>query len=134
MPARPRLRLFDDRSPYVDRFGALLTLTGIAVVTLSLTGLGRPGACLVTDAILPSGFFGTPRPPTAFMYFSLTTVTTVGYGDLAPVSDLGRLLAMVEALIGQVFLVTLVALLVGLLGERWRTGRAAAESRDDPDK
>lgn len=243
MPARPRLRLFDDRSAHVDRFGALLALTGVALVTLSLTGLGRPGTgvtglvgtavttvivgttlllalrasgvargwvltadvlvgvtalaavagaavglasptpadievtvapdmwavlavlapvvvvrrllqhhevtmrtlqgaisaylliplafqfiFLTADEALPGGFFGTPRPPTAFMYFSLTTVTTVGYGDLAPTSDIGRLLATVEALIGQVFLVTFVALLVGLLGERWRVSRSP-ESR-----
>ena len=83
------------------------------------------------DALLPGGFFGSPKPPTAFMYFSLTTVTTVGYGDLAPASDVGRLLATVEALLGQVFLVTFVALLVGLLGERWRTNRSAAGPDND---
>lgn len=81
---------------------------------------------LAVDELLPGGFFGSPKPPTAFMYFSLTTVTTVGYGDLAPASDVGRLLATVEALLGQVFLVTFVALLVGLLGERWRANRSAA--------
>ena len=204
MPARPRLRLFDDRSPYVDRFGVLLVLTGIVIVTLSLTGLGRPGDGLVgnlgtalttvivgltlllalrasgvarawlrtadvlvgivaaaallgaavtlaadnpaevevtiapdlwavlavlapvvivrrllqhrevtmrtlagaistyllipvafqfvflfVDGLLPNGFFGRPQPPTSFMYFSLTTVTTarrslrlVGFNDI----------------------------------------------------
>jgi uncharacterized protein (DUF983 family) len=86
------------------------------------------------DAAIPGGFFGAPRPPTAFMYFSLTTVTTVGYGDLAPAADVGRLLATVEALVGQVFLVTFVALLVGLLGERWRVGGPAApEAQEDPE-
>jgi len=39
---------------------------------------------LFADGLLPNGFFGRPQPPTAFMYFSLSTVTTVGYGDLAP--------------------------------------------------
>ena len=84
---------------------------------------------LTVDDLLPGGFFGSPKPPTAFMYFSLTTITTVGYGDLAPASDVGRLLATVEALLGQVFLVTFVALLVGLLGERWRVNRSAAGPR-----
>jgi Ion channel len=50
----------------------------------------------------------------------------VGYGDLAPASDVGRLLAALEALLGQVFLVTFVALLVGLLAERWRVNRSPA--------
>ena len=43
---------------------------------------------LTVDEALPGGFFGSPRSTTSFMYFSLTTVTTVGYGDLAP--GLGR--------------------------------------------
>ncbi|MGI9666574.1 MAG: ion channel [Acidimicrobiia bacterium] len=53
---------------------------------------------------------------TAYMYFSLTTITTLGYGDLAPASELGRFLATGEALVGQVFLVTVVARIVALLG------------------
>ena len=48
---------------------------------------------LSVDELLPGGFFGSPKPPTAFMYFSLATITTVGYGDLAPAPDVGRLLA-----------------------------------------
>lgn len=52
---------------------------------------------------------------TDFMYFSLVTVTTVGYGDLSPGDDLPRLLATSEAVLGQVYLVTFVAMLVGLL-------------------
>ena len=234
------MRFFDDRSPHVDRFGALLALTAFTIVTLSLTGLGRPGGGLAglvgtaltsvivgatlllalrasgvarawrlvadvlvgfmvafallgvglslaipgadvevtidpdlwvalsllapvvvvrrllqhrevtmrtlqgaisayllipvafqfvfhtVDALLPGGFFGSPKPSTAFMYFSLTTVTTVGYGDLAPAPDVGRLLAALEALLGQVFLVTFVAMLVGLLAERWRVNRYPA--------
>ncbi|GMQ92764.1 MAG: hypothetical protein BMS9Abin12_0241 [Acidimicrobiia bacterium] len=59
-------------------------------------------------------FFGVEESTSSFMYFSLVTVTTVGYGDLAAVSDLGRYLATAEAIIGQVFLVTIVARLVSL--------------------
>lgn len=47
-------------------------------------------------------------------YFSFTTLTTLGYGDLTPTTNLGRCVAVLEALIGQVFLVTLVARLVSL--------------------
>ena len=46
------------------------------------------------------------------MYFSLVTISTVGFGDLAAASDLGRYFTTVEAIIGQVFLVTIVARLV----------------------
>jgi hypothetical protein len=69
-------------------------------------------------------FFGQEEPTTSFMYFSLTTLTTVGYGDLAAVTPLGRLLATSEAVIGQVYLVTFVAMLVALFAGRFLgTGR-----------
>jgi hypothetical protein len=55
-----------------------------------------------------------------FVYFSVVTITTLGYGDLTPATDIGRSLAMLETLFGQIFLVVLVAFLVGMLG-RGRT-------------
>lgn len=50
-------------------------------------------------------------------YFSFVTLTTLGYGDLTPDTDLGRAVATLEALTGQVFLVTAVALTVSRLGQ-----------------
>jgi Ion channel len=50
------------------------------------------------------------------LYFSFTTLTTVGYGDLVARSDPGHTLAVFEALIGQIYLVTVVSLIVGNLG------------------
>ncbi len=52
------------------------------------------------------------------LYFSFTTLTTVGYGDLTARSDLGHTIAVTEALIGQIYLVTVVAVLVSGLGRR----------------
>jgi len=57
------------------------------------------------------------------MYFSLVTVTTLGYGDLAAATNLGRLLSTTGAVIGQVYLVTFVAMLVALLAQSWRSTR-----------
>ncbi len=58
-------------------------------------------------------FTSTPNPSSAdFVYFSYITIATVGYGDLAPATNLGRMLAVTEALSGQLYLVTVVALLV----------------------
>ena len=57
------------------------------------------------------------------LYFSFTTLTTVGYGDTVARSDLGHTLAMFEALIGQIYLVTVVSLLVSNLGQSTRPGR-----------
>ena len=50
------------------------------------------------------------------LYFSFTTLTTVGYGDFTAVSDLGRTLSIFEALLGQIYLVTVVSLIVSNLG------------------
>jgi hypothetical protein len=50
-----------------------------------------------------------------YLYFSFTTLTTTGYGDLTAAADLGRSLAITEALIGQIYMVTVVALIVGNL-------------------
>jgi drug/metabolite transporter (DMT)-like permease len=47
------------------------------------------------------------------LYFSFVTITTVGYGDFTAAGGLGRALASLEALLGQVYLVTVVATIVG---------------------
>jgi hypothetical protein len=51
-----------------------------------------------------------------FLYFSFTTLTTTGYGDFTAGTDVGRSLAITEALIGQIYLVTVVALIIGNMG------------------
>ena len=50
-----------------------------------------------------------------FTYFSYATLTTVGYGDLVAASNLGRSFAIAEALLGQIYLVTVVALIIANL-------------------
>ena len=49
-----------------------------------------------------------------FTYFSLVTITTLGYGDIVPTTGLASSLATLEALVGQLYLVTTVAWLVGV--------------------
>jgi hypothetical protein len=57
------------------------------------------------------------------LYYSFTTLTTVGYGDLTSSSNLGHTLSVSEALVGQIYLVTVVSLIVANLGRgRPRTG------------
>ena len=48
------------------------------------------------------------------LYYSFTTLTTLGYGDITPASHFARMLAVTEAVVGQVILVVLVARLVGM--------------------
>lgn len=47
-------------------------------------------------------------------YFSIVTITTVGYGDIVPVSAAARAFANLEAIVGQLYLVIQVAWLVGM--------------------
>jgi hypothetical protein len=70
-------------------------------------------------------FFVTGEQPSTqnFQYFSFTTLTTLGYGDFTAAGDGGRAVAVLEAIIGQMFLATLVARLVA--GFRW-SDRVAA--------
>jgi Ion channel len=64
---------------------------------------------------------GSPDYPDDYLYFSFATITTTGYGDVVASSDIGRSLAITEALIGQIYLVTVVALIIGsLAGGRQR--------------
>ena len=48
------------------------------------------------------------------LYYSIVTMTTLGYGDILPVSPTARMVASMQAMFGQVYLVVLVARLVGL--------------------
>ena len=68
-------------------------------------------------------FFTTGAGDSAdFLYFSFSTLTTVGYGDLIAATNVGRSLAITEALLGQIYLVTVVALIVGNMRPRRADG------------
>jgi hypothetical protein len=67
------------------------------------------------------------------LYFSFTTLTTVGYGDLTARTNLGHTLSVSEALLGQIYLVTIVSLIVANLG-RSRPAGQAARSQMGPER
>ncbi len=83
------------------------------------------------DRIQSGPFFeGTPHPiGSDFIFFSYTTLTTTGYGNLVPGGQPGRMISGLEMMIGQIFLVTLVAGLVSL----WRPGEALRRRREQHD-
>jgi Ion channel len=62
-------------------------------------------------------FFASSAPATVSncLYFSFTTLATVGYGDLTARTNLGHTLSILEALMGQIYLVTVVSLIVSNL-------------------
>ena len=49
-----------------------------------------------------------------FQYYSLVTITTLGYGDITPVTEVAKAFSVLEAVVGQLYLVVAVAWLVGM--------------------
>jgi hypothetical protein len=103
------------RQPVIDRH----TIGGVISLYL-LIGLFYATVYAAIDAIDAAPFFSTVADAdySDFLYYSYVTVTTLGYGDLTTTLDFGRALSVTEALLGQVYLVTVVALVIGNLGAR----------------
>ena len=101
---------------------SVFTLLGLLFGYLFLA-LGR----LKSGAV----FAGVPHASARdYLFFSYTTLTTTGYGNLVPSGDIGQILSVFEMLVGQIFLVTLVARLVSVWRPRARTANDA-EARDE---
>ncbi len=64
------------------------------------------------EPFIPKGF--TPVDFSHFVYYSFVTLTTLGYGDIVAVTNPARTLSMLEAIVGQLYLVVLVTRLVGM--------------------
>jgi hypothetical protein len=71
---------------------------------------------LAVNEVRGEPFFTQPGPHSQgeYMYYSFVTLTTLGFGDLSPSVGLPQALTVLEALLGSIFLVTLVARLVTL--------------------
>jgi len=67
-----------------------------------------------------SPFFAQPGADSKlnYLYFSFVTLTTTGYGDISPAFGPGRMIAVTEAVIGQLYLVSVVAIVVSAFGKR----------------
>lgn len=72
---------------------------------------------------IPGPFFaqGTDGTVSDRVYFSFETMTTTGFGDFTPGQPSGRALAVVAMLTGQIYLVTVIGILVGILASRPRS-------------
>jgi len=130
---------------------ALLTLTTVAVIADGVAAQTEVNGRSVVGAIaiyISLGLFfvyvygavaalgsgplfaqGTDGTRPIRLYFSYVTLATVGYGDYTPSGNFGRSLAVVEALTGQLYLVTVLAILVSRLGrtELRRRGRSRGD-------
>ena len=100
-----------------------------AISVYAILGLLYSFLYVALDRIQSVPFFG--RGVTLehgdFLFFSFTTLTTTGYGNLVPAEQPGKMFAGLEMLMGQIFLVTLVAGLVSL----WRPGGFMRRERSD---
>ncbi len=118
----------------------LLTLATILTVALGIVDQGEANVKAVSGAVCvyvligllfvflygviavvsSDDFFaqGTDGNRSLRLYFSFVTLATLGYGDYTPAHELGRTLAIVEALFGQLYLVTVIALLVSRMRGR----------------
>ena len=89
-----------------------------AVVAYLLIALMWAFLYMILEMVAP-GSFSVPdksiRVETMqFEYFSFITITTLGYGDITPLTNRASALTLLEAIIGQIYLVVLVAWLVGM--------------------
>ena len=94
-----------------------------AISVYTILGLLYTFLYAALDRIQSAPFFGAGVHLESgdFYFFSFTTLTTTGYGNLVPAGQPGKMFAGLEMLMGQIFLVTLVAGLVSL----WRPGLLA---------
>jgi len=88
-------------------------LAYIWATAYGLLEMASPGSISITALGTETGFDRIQNSG-YLTYFSFVTLTTLGYGDVTPASDIARVLAVTEAALGQLFLVVLVARLVGL--------------------
>lgn len=85
-----------------------------AVSAYMMIGMMFAAFYAATASLAAGPFFanGAPANTRTLQYFSFTTLTTLGYGDFTAAGSVGRSVAVLEALIAQIFLATLVARLV----------------------
>lgn len=83
-----------------------------AISIYLLIGMGWAGVYTILESISPGSFSGTPESGD-LLYFSFITLTTVGYGDVLPLSALGKRLAIVEGAMGSIYMAVIVAMIVG---------------------
>ncbi len=100
----------------VDIAAVLGVLCIYLLLALLFSALYQLGAAVQTGFL--TGVRATPTAADC-LYLSVITLATVGYGDITPATELGRTVAIIEALVGQLYLVSVVAAVVG----GWRANR-----------
>ena len=91
-------------------------IAGAAIVYLSIAAMWSFAYTLIE--MMHPGSFAIPGQSAGSkvndMYYSLVTITTLGYGDIIPVTSVAKVCSTLEAVIGQLYLVITIAWLVGM--------------------
>lgn len=100
--------------------GATLHAVAGGLAIYLLIGLGFASAIGFVSAVEPGQYFaqGAASNPSEHVYYSFTVLTTTGFGDLTAAHGMGRALAVLEMLTGQLYLVTVISVLIGRRLER----------------
>ncbi len=101
----------------------------IVIYHLQAQAFSLPGS-----AALNSGSTSEQQVFPVLIYFSLTTLSTIGFGDITPVSLQARYAAVAEGITGQFYLAILVARLVGLQMSKSANQHAENQTRDSDAK
>jgi hypothetical protein len=83
-----------------------------AISIYLLIGIMWAGIYNVVEGVSPGSFSGTSET-VDLLYFSFVTLTTVGFGDVVPLSVLGKRLAVFEAAMGSIYMAVIIAMIVG---------------------
>jgi voltage-gated potassium channel Kch len=97
-----------------------------AISIYLLIGIMWAGIYVVLEGISPHSFSGTSET-SDLLYFSFVTLTTVGFGDVAPLSILSKRLAVFEAATGGIYMAIIIALIVG----RYMSLQSGKDSKRD---
>lgn len=102
--------------------GVVLQAVAGALTLYLLVGLVFAWTIGFASKVGSTPYFAQVSDPTTsqIVYFSFTTMSTTGFGDLSAATKVGRAIAVVEMLLGQLYLVTVIGVLVGNLARRPR--------------
>ncbi|GMQ79131.1 MAG: hypothetical protein BMS9Abin02_1689 [Anaerolineae bacterium] len=98
----------------VSALAAYLLLALLWAILYTIIEILKPGSFGINPLLIEAETIATIEIFPLILYFSLITLTTVGYGDITPVSPIARSVASIEPIVGQLLLAVLVAWLVGM--------------------
>jgi hypothetical protein len=115
-----RFSMFDPDASRTDRI--IAGISGYLIIALFWAGLYALHEKMLPGGLVDSSKQALNQAEGDFLYYSIITLTTTGYGEVLPVSPSARLLASIQAITGTLYLAVFIAALLG------RSSDAAADS------